>query len=336
MIFYKNRLMEYAEFAEEIGLEAPNKPEDLPENYTDEDKNKYDEQLKLYQTYLKDKNKWFQELIADSINNWDGLIPKSETPPISYQKGQLVDFETDQLNFDLNNPVNIIPQWSYDNSVNLIINDGKNPPRLINSRFSATERNKYQVCNRKGNDDSNIYDQGEQFDIDTSLYKKINTIPKLEFLGLDYGGNLSIGNYHFYFKYVDADGNESDIFAESGLISIFIGNTADSIHSGFRNENSNKQVKFLIKNTDSGYSKLSVYYTKATSDIYENMVVSAYKINQKFQLSKTNNTLITISGFESVDEIPITDINAQYQIYGSAETQATAQNMLFLANLDRP
>ena len=50
-------------------------------------------------------------------------------------------FETDELNFSINNPVDIIPQWSYDNSVNLVINDGKNPPRLINSRFSVTNKN---------------------------------------------------------------------------------------------------------------------------------------------------------------------------------------------------
>ena len=68
----------------------------------------------------------------------------------------------------------------------------------------------------------------------------MNTIPRLKFLGVNYGGNLSIGNYHFYFRYIDEDGNESDFFAESGLVSIFIGNSADSIHSGFRDETSHK------------------------------------------------------------------------------------------------
>ena len=62
-----------------------------------------------------------------------------------YEKGQLVDFETDELEFDLKHPVDIIAQESYDNSVNLIINDGKNIPRLINSRFSPTEKNHYQI-----------------------------------------------------------------------------------------------------------------------------------------------------------------------------------------------
>jgi hypothetical protein len=52
---------------------------------------------------------------------------------------------------------------------------------MINSRFSATGRNTYEIVDRKGNNDTNIYDQGEQFDIDTSLYKRIVKIPKIKF-----------------------------------------------------------------------------------------------------------------------------------------------------------
>jgi hypothetical protein len=52
----------------------------------------------------------------------------------------------------------------------------------------------------------------------------VNKIPKLEYLGTS-NGNMKIGNYHFYFKFADADGNESDWVAESGLVSVFMGNT---------------------------------------------------------------------------------------------------------------
>ena len=58
-----------------------------------------------------------------------------------YLKGQLVDFDTPQLKFDIHHPVDIICQPSYDGSVNLILNDDLNPPRLINSRFSPLENN---------------------------------------------------------------------------------------------------------------------------------------------------------------------------------------------------
>jgi hypothetical protein len=78
-----------------------------------------------------------------------------------YEKGQLVDFITDNLHFSLEHPVQIIPQPSYDGSVNLIINDGINIPRLINSRFSPTGKNTYEIIDRKGTNDTNIYDEGE-------------------------------------------------------------------------------------------------------------------------------------------------------------------------------
>lgn len=299
------------------------------DKYTNENVALQYDKIGIYPKSKKDSNSKDKYI----SNLTDYLKDKTKTA-VFYKKGQLVDFITDELDFDLSNPVNITPQWSYDNSVNLIINDGKNPPRIINSRFSPTERNEYQICDRKGNQDTNIYDQGEQFDIDTSLYKKTITIPELSFLGITYGGNLGIGNYHFYFKYVDEDGNESDFFAESGLVSIFIGNTADSIYSGFRHENSHKQVKFLLQNTDVSYSKVVVYYTKATSDILENAVVSAYRIEEQYLISKQG--IINITGFESVTQVTLDDINMQYQQYGSVETQAVAQNMLFLANVDKP
>jgi hypothetical protein len=55
----------------------------------------------------------------------------------------------------------------------LILNDGINTPRLVNTRFSATGKNTYEVVDRNGDNDSNIYDEGERFDIDTSLYKRV-------------------------------------------------------------------------------------------------------------------------------------------------------------------
>jgi len=78
-------------------------------------------------------------------------------------------------------------------------------------------------------------------------------IPELEFLGVISGGNLKCGNYVFYFKYADADGNETDFVAESGLVSLFIGTDLASVRQGFRDENTFKSVRFLLSNIDSGY-----------------------------------------------------------------------------------
>ena len=275
------------------------------------------------------------QLTSNSTWKWyknSSQLSISESP-ILRKPGELVDFETNELQFSVNHPVNILPQYSYDGSVNLILNDGKNIPRLINSRFSPLGRNKYQIVDRKGDNDTNIYDQGAQFDIDTSLYKKTNYIPKLTFRGTLSSGNLSIGNYHFYFKYMDADGNETDFIAESGLVSIFIGDEPYNINSGFRNQNSYKGVSFTLSNLDSGYQYISVYFTRATSDINQNSTTTAYKINQKFLINSANMCQVKITGFEDNIEISLDEINLSYQIAGSVQTQASCQNRLFLGNL---
>ena len=76
------------------------------------------------------------------------------------------------------------------------------------------------------------------------------TIPTLSFVGLNTSGNLKVGNYIFYFKLSDSDGNETDFVAESGVVTCYIGNLNDpsSIQGGIRDENSYKSVSFILSN----------------------------------------------------------------------------------------
>lgn len=211
---------------------------------------------------------WLKKTVVDGKEIY---VPLTGNTPILHEIGELSDFITDELQFDLEHPVNITPQYSYDGSVNLIINDGINVPRLINSRFSATGKNTYEIIDRKGDNDTNIYDQGTQFDIDTSLFKRVCTIPKLEYKGTTSGGNLKIGNYHFYIKLSDADGNETDFVAESGLVSVFIGfSNPSSITTGVKNQNSYKGVSLYLSNIDLSYNYLYVYYSRYTAEQEEN------------------------------------------------------------------
>ena len=285
---------------------------------------------------LKELKEQFS-IFPDSENqNWIG-VPATETDPILYEKGQLIDFVTDELKFSISNPVHIVPQYSYDGSVNLILNDGINIPRLINSRFSATGKNTYEIIDRKGNNDTNIYDQGDQFDIDTSLYKRVTKIPKLLFQGVQAGGNLKVGNYHFYFKFSDADGNETDFVAESGLVSIFIGfDDPSSIHTGQKNENSTKQVRFQLSNIDSAYNYVSVYYSRSTAESNENSILQCAKVEKRYTVNDAQFANIVVTGFEDITEIAPSDINLQYNIVDAVGTSAVCQNMLFMANVHKP
>ena len=295
-------------------------------------KNMYEYRNSIYS--LEDLEKRFG-ITMNGTTSWKGLPDKEQ--PILREKGELVDFISDELNFSLDHPVHIVPQYSYDGSVNLIINDGINVPRLINSRFSATGRNTYEIVDRKGNNDTNIYDQGEQFDIDTSLYKRVIKIPKIDFKGVSSGGNLRVGNYHFYFKLSDADGNETDFVGESGLVSVFIGfNDYFSVTTGTKNENSFKQVNFQISNIDSSYDYVTVYFSRSTAEGGMNPVTTYTKIDKKFPVNNASISNVIITGFENMVDIAATDINLNYNIVDSVGTSAVCQNMLFLGNVHKP
>ena len=63
---------------------------------------------------------------------------------------QIDDFtvSNSQLKLDLENPIDIECQSSYDGSTNLIFNDDKNPPRIINTRVALLENNRYKIIKR--------------------------------------------------------------------------------------------------------------------------------------------------------------------------------------------
>lgn len=253
----------------------------------------------------------------------DKLIPK----------GSLVDLDTDLLNFDLNHPVNIVTQPSYDGSVNLILNDGLNKPKLINNRFSPTGMDTYKIVDREGDNDTNIYDE-DTFETEVSLYKKVNNIVNLTFTGLSNDGMLPVGNYVFYFKLADADGNETDFIQESGIVTCHVGNLNDpmSIQGGIENENSHKSVNFLITSIDSSYDNLVVYYTRSSASVNKQEITQSFKIFKHFPIYN-GIAKVSITGYEDRQEVPINDINVQYNVVDNAATQETCQNMLFLGNI---
>lgn len=252
------------------------------------------------------------------------------------EAGSIVDLDTDGFNFSLNNPLEIDAQSSYDGSVNLIFNDNRNIPRLVNSRFSVLQNNTYEVVDRIGNNDTNLYDS-EQFDLDTSLYKRVNTIPTITFNSVLPSGNLKVGNYVIYIKYADADGNETDFVGESGIISCFIGGDRDpfSIDGGFRDQLASKSISLTVSDIDSSYDYIKVYYTRSTSDVDSNRVVTAHEIDRKFPV-KNNSCNVIITGSEETKDIPVSDINIQYSIIDKAKSQTVCQNMLFLGNSCKP
>lgn len=243
-----------------------------------------------------------------------------------------LNIPSSKAGIEVDKPIQLETEVCYDDSINLIITDRVNPPKIVNSRFYQTDSTHYTIADRKGNLDTNIYSE-DHFKIEASLIKTSRTITYIDFLGIKDGGRMPVGNYTFYFKLADSDGNETDFIAESGKVVCHIGavNTPSAIRGGQLNEDSNKLIKFRLNNLDLAYDYINVYYTKSTGD-GEQEITQTYKINSKFKITN-NNTEIAITGYEEHEEISINDINIQYESFDSVNTLANCQNISFAGNI---
>ena len=271
--------------------------------------------------------------------NRDGSMTNSYSPFQNLQDSHqnIGSFTTDLLNFDLEHPVDIIPQESYDGSVNLILNDGKNQPRLIGSRFSVIDDGRFKITDHKGFKDTNIYDTNT-FKIDTSLKSIAQKIPQLEYKGLtQYGGSLPCGAYTFYFKLSDADGNESEVIAESGIVQVFIEGLSDgmpdpkTIRMGLEDENSGKSVTFKLTNLDSGFDYVHVLYARSSSGNEQASVDTYHKVIYDFP-AFNGEALITITGKEQILDISANELYVDYADIEAVRTQTVVNNVLFFGN----
>lgn len=248
-------------------------------------------------------------------------------------KGQLGQFRTTELKFTNEDPIQIDIQKSYDDSVNLIINDGNSIPKLINSRFSVTKDGKYEIIDRSGSFDTNLYNESTLLS-EISLFKNYTNFPKIELDKVYNDGNLKVGLYAVYIKYSDADGNETNIAGESGLIPCAAG-IGEKVNGAYADFNSKKAFKLKISNIDISYNYLSVYYSRYSSDQFQLTNTSIFKILDKIPVLGRHELEITISGNENIEPVTPTQLNTDFDNIQSCKTQAINQNRLFLGNIQK-
>ena len=249
--------------------------------------------------------------------------------------GVIEDFETDELQFDLNKPVDIECQPSYDGTVNLIINDDLNPPRIVNTTYSVIEDNKYRRILRNQTEQTNLYKEG-LMDAQTRLFRNINKIPKIELLNIAYHGQLKGGNYTIYLKLADNDYNKTDVIAESGIISVFKG-TLEKIYSisgTLEDERTDKAINLQINNIDTSFSKVFVYVRREYSDLNGILKTETFQIKEPYKIVGSS-LLLTLDGFEETLSINEEELNIKYNICTGVKTQAQVQNMLFFGNVQQ-
>ena len=254
-------------------------------------------------------------------------------------------FSTTVLNeYDINHPISIEVQPSYDGSVNLVLTDGKNLPRLINSGFAVLGNGKGKFTKRNQESKTNYYLESE-LDRTTRLINNSEYFTKVELgeydkneilngNGVISGGQLKGGNYTFYFKFGDEDGNKTDIVCESGIVSVFKGTPGSptTISGAFSNELTDKMVRLTLFGINTNYSRIYVYYTREYCDLNGYRLVECKELLDPFKILDTYQT-ITISGFENTNDISIEELNIAYYSISSAKAIAQQQNMLFLGNI---
>lgn len=264
-----------------------------------------------------------------------------------------IPFSTTALkNYDIEHPVSIEVQPSYDGSVNLILTDDKNPPRIINTGFAVLENGKGRFINRNQDTKTNYYTE-ETLDKTTRLINFSNAFTsvdlgewewvadsnnnyhKIQNLdGIQPGGQLKGGNYTFYFKFGDEDGNQTDIVCESGIVSVFKGTPSDpkTVSGAFNNELTDKMVHLTLFDIDTNYSRIYVYYTREYCDLNGYRLVECKEILDPYKITG-NFQSITISGVEQTQDMSIEELNIAYYSISSAKAIAQQQNMLFLGNV---
>lgn len=271
--------------------------------------------------------------------NQDGQLCNYYAPLHNFvsQKTKLLsDFTTRLLDFDLEHPVDIQIQPAYDGAVNLVLNDGKNIPRLINSRFSVLGENQFRITDHTGFKDTNIYDE-TTFDVDTAIKPISINIPLVNYLGLlDNAGSVKCGAYTFYFKLADADYNETEVLAESGIIQCHVGKVNDpsSIRMGMEDELTDKAIKLQITDIDLGFDYVFVYFSRNSSGNSNALSTSFYKVAKPYPVSYNRTCNIVFNGLEDILQISADVIDTNYADIASVNAVAMSKNVLLFGNVN--
>jgi spore coat protein CotH len=68
-------------------------------------------------------------------------------------------FSTSEISYNLKNFVDVETQLSYDDSINLILNNDEESPRIINTQFRKLGNNRYEYLTRNQSVSTNLYDE---------------------------------------------------------------------------------------------------------------------------------------------------------------------------------
>lgn len=250
------------------------------------------------------------------------------------------DFTNLKLKYTTQTPVTIEIQPSYDGSVNLILTDGVNTVKMINSGFSVLPENKYKLIKRNQTEATNNYSVDRLDEL--NLIRTTDILTNIDLIGVQSGGQLKGGNYTLYIKFGDADYNKTDVVAESGIISIFKGTDCrpTTISGTVLDERTDKMIGIKVTGLNRTYSKIYIYYSREYSDTLGYRLTEYGMFKEPIDIKPDNDLAdrdleqtIWLTGYEQTEVINSEEIKIDYHTFDSARAEAQQQNMLFLGNL---
>lgn len=261
----------------------------------------------------------------------EGELQKTYSALHNYvTENSIGDFITNEISYNLENFLDIETQLSYDDSINLILNNNEEAPRIINTQFRVLGNNRYEYLTRNQNVATNLYREGH-IDSTTDLFLRSSNWPVIDLVNVTETGQLMGGNYTFYIRYCDEDYNETEVVSESSVVSVFKGSNPSTISGTILDERTNKAINLHIDNIDSSFNKFYLYFSRDTSDLNGISLTKYYKISEPFIVPE--NGIISITGYENLEEIGREELFINYNYFTAAKTHAITQNMLFLGNV---
>lgn len=220
-------------------------------------------------------------------------------------------------------------QNDYDGSVNIIVNDGKNPTWIINSGFANRYGNFGELIEREGKATNKYHENN--FKNTLRLILNSTKIMKVDFQGVLNGGSLRAGNYRYFFFYMTNDGSLTQMINESMDVQVFEGNSPADIKGDDATGNpTNKFVSFSLSNLDDSFPYIKVYFTYSYG--------SAEALKNSFELVNpvrfgSNSVLFTHTGMERQSGIDPDFLNKRIGSIESIGSITQIQGHLFGANI---
>lgn len=238
-------------------------------------------------------------------------------------------FSTNYLPISFDDVVSMEVQPEYDGTVNMIFTDFNAPIRMINSRFSVLQDAKFEIVDRQGNSDTNLYSE-DTLSTTSQMILQSYSIVKVNLDSVSSGGSLKAGNYRYYFAYETADGNATNIIAESSLVSVFFGDTIGSTRGGKENEPTDKSVKLVLTGLDTAYSKLRVYFDYSAGDAANQTTL--FLIDATYSI--TSDTIsFTHTGSETNVQTDVSQVQSNFASIDTVKSLAIIGGYLTGANV---